>query len=125
MKVIAKTTSSILLLDPTTRDILPAGRPAVITWTQFFQARTGLGQIEVLQNGLPNEANDADFLQYLKEAEDEDLAIASYASLFLDEEEEEKSAPKKKAAAKTTAEKPVQTTVAPTPTAPATNPEGE
>lgn len=81
MKVIAKTTSAINLIDPQHNDLLEEA-PHVVTWTQFKEARTGAGQIKILANDLPMEANDEDFQKFLVDAEDVDLAVAAYVSSF-------------------------------------------
>jgi len=84
MKVIAKTTKPINLIDPQHRDLLEE-TPHVVVWTQFKEARTGAGQIKVLAADLPMEASDEDFQKYLVEAEDVDLAVAAYVSSFEDD----------------------------------------
>ena len=104
MKRIVETTSSIMLVDPTYGDIVWADRPCVVNWSSFFEARAGAGQIKILHNELPNEANDADFLGYLTESGgDTALAIEAYASSFAEPEKEpeKKPAPRKAAAKKT------------------------
>lgn len=89
MKAIVETTSNIMLVDAGTKDFLPEDRPAVMTMTQFLQTRIGKGDVRVLAADLPNEANDADFVEYLKDAEKTDLAIASYVSSFQSSDREE------------------------------------
>jgi len=101
MKVIAKTTGPFMLMDTQTNDLLVDYEPRVVTWTQFKEARSGKGQIKSLASNLPNEANDADFQEYLAEAGDEDLAVASYVSA-LSPEPEPKPKPKPKRATKQT-----------------------
>lgn len=101
MKAILETIGDIMLVDPQTREVLPEDRPAVMTWTQFLEARTGAGQIRVLHSGLPAEASDEEFKQFLKDAEDTELAIASFCSCFEDKVEE---APKPKGKAKAKAQ---------------------
>jgi hypothetical protein len=81
VKSIIKTKGAFELYDPTTREHVQQ-RPRVVTWTQFFEARTGAGQIVVMESGLPDAANDTDFQGYLKESTTEELAAASYASSF-------------------------------------------
>ena len=95
MKTIAKTTTPIMLIDPQTRDVLQE-RPSVVTWTQFLEARTGKGQIKVLAADLPAEATDADFQKYLDEAENEELAVASFVSQY--EPEKQNTTRKRKTA---------------------------
>lgn len=93
MKAIAYTTSNFELYDPTTREVIQEV-PRVIEWTRFYESRTGAGQIKILASDLPDEADDAVFQEFLKEAESEDgdtvaLAVAAYLSSFEEEEEEE------------------------------------
>lgn len=92
MKVIAKTTTNIMLVDPVTKAILEQSPPRVVPWSVFFEARTGRGQIKILANDLPNEASDEEFQEFLKDSKDETLAVASFVSVF----EEPEPAPKKK-----------------------------
>lgn len=104
MKTIAKTSQPIMLIDPQTNEYLVHDTPAVVTWTQFFESRTGRGQITVLKGGLPDEASDAEFQKYLADSESEELAVAAYAASF-EPAVEEKPAPKAKASTKKPAEK--------------------
>lgn len=100
MKAIAITTSPIMLIDPQTRQILTHDKPSLITWTQFLEARTGKGEIKILASNVPDEADANEFDDYLKEAENVDLAVAAFMSSF---EEKEEEAPKPKGKAKTKA----------------------
>lgn len=93
MKSIIKTKSAIMLVDPVTQEIVEE-TPHVVTWTSFLEARTGKGQIAVLKSDLPRSANDDDFQQFLTDAEDETLAVASYASSFEVSEPEGEPKPK-------------------------------
>ena len=56
MKVIAKTKMPIMLMDPHSNELLEE-TPAVVTWSHFFESRTGRGQIKVLSEELPAEAS--------------------------------------------------------------------
>jgi len=87
MKVIAKTTGAFELYDPNNREVMQV-QPRVVEWTQFYESRTGAGQIKVLASNLPEEATDAAFQKFLEEAESEPLAVAAYLSLFEDDTEE-------------------------------------
>ncbi|MCG7628998.1 hypothetical protein MHM88_14395 [Epibacterium sp. MM17-32] len=101
MKAIAKTSQSIMLVDPQTREILTHDKPSVVTWTQFLEARTGKGQIKILASDLPTEASDTEFQKFLAEADGkEDLAVEAYLSTFAEENEKPKPAAKKPAAKK-------------------------
>lgn len=88
MKVIAKTTSPIMLVDPVSRAILEQDPPRVVPWSNFFESRTGKGQIKILGSDLPPEASDEEFQKYLAEAEDLELAVAAYVSSFGEAEED-------------------------------------
>lgn len=96
MKVIARTREAIMLIDPTTGAEVANDRPYVVAFTPFFEARTGKGEIEVLETGLPDEATDAEFQVYLKDSDGNvDLAIAAFLS-----KGEPEAKPKPKAAPK-------------------------
>ena len=82
MKAIAKTTKPIMLIDPVTKEVLEQGAPTLVTWTHFFEARTGAGQIKVLAGDLPDTAEDKDFQEFLRDADNETLAVAAYISMF-------------------------------------------
>lgn len=90
MKVIAKTTSAINLIEPMTRELLEE-IPRVVHWSQFLESRTGKGQIKVLASDLPDEATDKEFQGFLDESDgDVDLAVEAYKSTFeMDEDEPE------------------------------------
>lgn len=95
MKAIAKTIGAIELVDPQIRDYVRE-RPAVVVWTQFKEARTGKGQIKILEGNLPMEADDAEFQKFLKDSKTEEQAVAAYVSTF----EVEKEQPKQKKTSK-------------------------
>lgn len=88
MKVIAQTTTEIMLLDPVTREIISCDRPYVVTYTPFFEARTGKGEIRILTNGLPDGAIDEEFVNFLKDSDgDVELAVAAFVSTMKPEPE--------------------------------------
>lgn len=97
MKAIVKTTGEFSLLESYTRDFV-TDKPCVVTWTQFFEARTGNGQLKVLASRLPDTASDEEFQQYLNESENEDLAVAAFISQYEEPKEEKKPARRKKTA---------------------------
>lgn len=79
MKAIIKTTGRFQLICPTTDQIVPHHRPAVVEVSPFFFARIGIGQLEVVEGNLPPIANDKEFVVAIKEAEgDIDKAVADY-----------------------------------------------
>lgn len=95
MKVLVETTSSIMLVDPLSGDVLPWNRPAVMRWTTFLDTRTGLGQVKVLANEIPDDATDEDWEGFWNDSDQEkDLAVASFMSAV---KPEPKPAPKKAA----------------------------
>lgn len=93
MKLIVETTGAFMLLDPYTRDEIDAIRPSVVRATPFIQERTAASQIKVLATDLPEDASDADFLEYWKE--NKKSAVDAYLSAVLPEPEPKKAAPKK------------------------------
>lgn len=101
MKVIVKAAEGVNLIDPHTRVVLTE-KPILTPWTEFLNKRSGAGQVIVLASKLPNEASADEFQEYLAEAENEELAIEAFKSLFTEEEVKApvKKAPTKKAPAK-------------------------
>tara|TARA_R110002072_G_scaffold23791_6_gene81599 strand:+ start:224 stop:562 length:339 start_codon:yes stop_codon:yes gene_type:complete len=103
MKTIVETKGDFMLVDPYTGDVIEDTRPSVVTFSPFIETRVANGQVKALATDLPEEANDADFVEYWKEKPD--MAVDAYASEFAAEEEPEpKSKPKGKPAAKGKAE---------------------
>lgn len=93
MKVIAKTTKPIMLIDPYTREYLETD-PKLVRWTQFFEARTGKGEIEILASNLPDDASSGDFLDYLRDSDGQvDLAVSAFVSSFAHQVPEPEPAP--------------------------------
>jgi hypothetical protein len=96
LKVIAQTTSSILLMDPINQDVVSYDKPTVVTWSHFFEARAGKGQIKTLASNLPDEASNEEFQEYLKEADGKiELAVESFVSQFEEKEAVKPTPPKK------------------------------
>lgn len=89
MKILAQTVGNFMLMDNGLKNnILEAHRPGVVVVTQFVNQRLGMNQIQVLQNDIPESAEDADFEKFWVESYgDEALAIESFlASLNPPEE---------------------------------------
>lgn len=79
-KILCETTGNFGLYHG--NQAIEPGVPAVIERTEFFDARTMLGQVSILSN-LRDEATNEEFKQYWKEAEgDRELAVASFLSAF-------------------------------------------
>ena len=49
-----------------------------------MEAKVGKGEVKVLETGLPDDASDEEFVGYLKESKDSEMAVSSYASKFQD-----------------------------------------
>ena len=97
-KAILRVKTPINLLEPVTGELLAEDRPYVLIWTQFFQARVGAGQVEVLEGDLPMEASDEEFARFWAETEGKvDLTIESFKSLFESKEEKPRARAKKAA----------------------------
>ncbi|MGO4302251.1 hypothetical protein [Cupriavidus sp. RAF12] len=79
-KSIVETTGSFELVEP--NQSVPYNRPAVVEQTHFLTVRQELGQVRVLAVGLDKEATDVEFAQYLKDSEDQTLAIAAFAEKY-------------------------------------------
>lgn len=86
-KIIVATTGPFALMDFSTGDEAHHARPSVVTKSQFINQRQGLGQLKVLSNVLRAEATDAEFVKYLKDSEDENLAIAAFVEKYEDKPE--------------------------------------
>lgn len=67
MKAILNTKGNFLLVDPMSGQEVPYHRPAVVEVTNFFQARLGIGQLEVLHANLPDIADDKELEACIKE----------------------------------------------------------
>lgn len=89
MKAILKTKGAFELYDSSTREHI-GETPKLVTWTMFFETRTGKGQVEVLASDIADDAKAEDFEAFLKDAENEELAVAAFLSSLNPEPEEEK-----------------------------------
>lgn len=78
MKQIVKpVTPHMVLLN--SRETIWDHRPSVITQQDYVDARIGKGEIRVLEQELPDTANDADFLKLWEEHKrDDKAAIAAF-----------------------------------------------
>ena len=94
-KVLAETTKPIMLLEPTSGQMLGHDRPYVIDYSSFFESRTGKGEIRIIEAELPDTATDKEFEECLKASDgDVALAVASFISIV---KPETKPEPKPKA----------------------------
>ncbi len=58
-------------------------RPTLVVHTEFVSQQLAEGTLRVLARGLPTEANDLDFLESLKECDnDAEVAIPAYCAEF-------------------------------------------
>lgn len=94
-KRIVQATGSFMLMDPMTHDLVVEERPTVVTWSTFFEARTGAGQIKVLATDVPDEATDTDLEAFLRDAGNVELGLAAFLSQFSPEAQMEARAPKR------------------------------
>lgn len=79
MKILVETSGAFELVDPYGYQLMPSDRPAVVTSSQFVEARASKGQIKILGQ-LQDHATDADFIGYWKEAAD--IAVEAFKSEF-------------------------------------------
>jgi hypothetical protein len=79
VKVLARTRQSIMLVDNFDQEVCN-DRPYVINYTPFFEARVAKGEVEIIATDLADTATDAEFLAYLKDSGDVDLAVAAFTS---------------------------------------------
>lgn len=101
MKLLVSTTGPFMLIDAQTSDELQHNRPSVVRISNFIQMRSGLGQIKMHCNEVPDELTDKDFLKFWEESgKDEELAIQSFLASFAPKQVEEKAPPKAEKPAK-------------------------
>jgi hypothetical protein len=107
MKILAHTTGAFMLVDSTTGDEIAPFRPSVIRRSSFIDTRVKLKQIVVVSE-LTEDATDAQFVQFLKESDNDiELAMQSFVAAFGPKEEAPEQVdaapaptPKKRTAAK-------------------------
>jgi hypothetical protein len=98
MKILAHTTGSFMLVDPTTGDEISYSRPSVVRRSSFFDTRVKIGQVVIVKELKPT-ATDKEFAKFLKEADgDAALAMESFLSAYdIDAPDQEPEAEEKKA----------------------------
>lgn len=101
MKAIVETKGQIMLVEPTSRDVIPEDRPAVVHWSNFLESRAGSGQIKVYKANLPDEASDADWAEFFAgdDKQETALLVDAYVAKFDVQEAPKKPSPRKKPAA--------------------------
>lgn len=80
MKHLVETTGSFMLIDPHNQDPIHSDRPTVIKSTNFIEWRVSLGHLKILAADLPDEATDAEFVEYWKE--NSEIAVDAFMSNF-------------------------------------------
>jgi hypothetical protein len=96
MKSLVQTTSDIFLIDPLSGDEIAWNRPSLIRWTSFVDTRTGLGQIEVIKAGIPDQFTDEDFLKFWNDSDRKpELAIEAFRAYVEAQVEAKPDAPLK------------------------------
>lgn len=101
MKLIVETTGEYSITDLTQKRTMPKHRPSVVANTNFVQQCIGFDKLKVVKNGLPEAANDEDFVAYWKE--NPDIAVDAYLSELNGETPDEK--PKAKSSSSSSSEK--------------------
>lgn len=81
MKMLVETTGAFMLLDLSLGQTVQGHRPSVVAQSDFLNARIALHQVTKICD-LPDDATDEEFETYWTDAEDRELAIASYQSKF-------------------------------------------
>lgn len=86
-KLLVKALSSIMLVDPSTGDVINSKRPHVVSNTYFIRQRAGQTipalkpQIEIFEIDLKDDATDAELAKFFKDSDgDEDLAMNAFLS---------------------------------------------
>lgn len=78
-KIIVKTTGPFLYMDSNVEQTVEAHRPTVVSPTSFIDDKVREKKITVLSEGLPDTANDEDFLKtYVASDRNEKLAVKAY-----------------------------------------------
>lgn len=82
-KLIVKTTGSILLICPHTRQEIGNRRPYVVENTPFIQTRIASSELVIMASKVPEGASDAEFVGFwLGSDKDNELAVESYVSVL-------------------------------------------
>lgn len=86
-KLLVETTGDFQLVDFHVGGfVIPHDRPSVVTSTMFVQTNIANGRLSVLAE-LPDEADDAGFVEALKGSKDAEVAIAAFKAEFEPKEE--------------------------------------
>lgn len=92
-KILLNTTGEFMLYDVANGDMVEHFRPYLVTPSNFFHQRLSLGQLKVVADGFPSEANDADWAKVLAASEgDVELAVAAYKAELAGEKPDDKPA---------------------------------
>jgi len=82
MKLLCETTDNFMLIDYFNGgDTVESYRPCVVRPSQFFQMHAAAHRLRIIAQ-VNDEATDQEFLSYLKDAEDEELAVASFVDAY-------------------------------------------
>lgn len=88
MKDLIETTGDHFFQVPETGQLVEFNRPTVVTHTQSIEAKLAAGALKLVAGGLPDTAEDAEFLEHWKE--NAEIAVDSFLStLDVDVEVEE------------------------------------
>lgn len=90
MKFLIETTGDFMLYDVLNMQCVESDRPSVVADGPFLQAQMGLKNVRILIPDLPDEATDAEWVDWLKASEAVDLAVASYREKYHPEPEPKK-----------------------------------
>lgn len=87
MKYLVETSGPFMLIDISVEAEIQADRPTIVAPTSFLMAAASRGQLRILRNDLPDEADDVEFSAFW--SADTDLAVEAYLSKFSPEAEDD------------------------------------
>lgn len=87
MKLLVETTGPFQIYYPVPEQFARADRPCVVTQSSPMSVGIANGKLRLLGT-VNDDATDEEFLAYLKDAKDKELAVAAFLDKFKDGEEE-------------------------------------
>lgn len=82
MKHLVETSGQFMLVDPYTRTTIRHDRPTVARVSEFLVERVARGDIKIIVQELPEQANDAELYEFIAEAGDVATGVAAYLATF-------------------------------------------
>lgn len=82
MKHLVETSGEFMLVDPYSRTTIDSNRPTIVPVTVFIKERVATGEITLLVQDLPEEADDYKMYEFILEAGDTEVGVAAYLATF-------------------------------------------